>query len=55
MLSFETVKRWLVGIANDKTRTQYVLRIHHYYSETGLNPDQIVKEKAKSLNTAKVI
>lgn len=49
MLSFETAKRWLLGIINDKTRTQYVFRLYDYCLEAGLNPDQIVEEKARSL------
>lgn len=49
LLSFKTGERWLANITNDKTRNEYVLRLHRYCLETGLSPDQIVEEKAKSL------
>ena len=49
LLSFKAGKRWLANITNDKTRSEYVLRLYRYCLETGLNPDQIVEEKAKSL------
>lgn len=49
LLGFKTVKRWLSGIANSRTRTQYIWRLYRYCFETGLTPNQIIEEKAKAM------
>jgi hypothetical protein len=47
--AFKTVERWLATLHNDVTKHQYIENLWRYGTDTQMTPDQLIEEKAKSI------